>query len=145
MSADSAAAPAAAAAAAVAEGVAPAPLDPQTALREVVKKALAHDGVRRGLREAVRALDRGVARLCITAGDCDEANYKKLIKALCKEFNVKIIEVPKRLELGEIVGQAKRRADGTSRKAVRCSCAVITDFGEDSPALNVLLEHVRSQ
>ena len=36
-------------------------------------------------------------------------------------------------------------ADGTVRKAVRCSVAVVTDFGEDSAALSVVLNYVKSQ
>lgn len=48
-------------------------------------------------------------------------------------------------EIGEWVGLAKLNADGTVKKAVRCSVAVVTDYGEDSPALDVVLNYVKSQ
>jgi small subunit ribosomal protein S12e len=47
-------------------------------------------------------------------------------------------------KLGEWVGLAKLAADGTVRKAVRCSVAVVTEFGESTHALDVVLKYVKS-
>lgn len=94
---------------------------------------------------SAKALDRGSARLCILSKDCDNAEYKKLVQALCAEGSVPLIMADAGKEIGEWVGLAKLNADGTVRKAVRCSVAVVTDFGEETPALNVVLNYVKSQ
>merc|ERR1711982_269332 len=91
------------------------------ALKEVLKKALIHGG----LRECAKALDRRNARICCLAKDCENEEYKKLIRALCAEGDVKVIMV------------------GSVKKAVRTSVAVVTDFGEETRALSVLLDYLK--
>jgi hypothetical protein len=86
-----------AAAAPVAAGT----MDVFQALQEVLKKSLIHDGVVRGLRESVKALDRRQAHLCVLAGNCDEPNYVALVRALCDEHDIKLIKVPESKQLGE--------------------------------------------
>merc|ERR1719506_1534899 len=89
------------------------------ALKEVVKKAMAYDGLVKGLNQVGKALDRKDAHLCILAKDCDDPKYKKLITALAKQNGIPLIEVDKRQDLGEWVGQCKYDKKGEA-KSQRC-------------------------
>jgi small subunit ribosomal protein S12e len=93
----------------------------------------------------VKVLDRGTGKLCVLSKTCDNDEYTRLVQALCTESNIPLIVADEGKLLGEWVGLAKLSADGTVRKAVRCSVAVVTDFGEETPALNFVLDYVRSQ
>merc|ERR1712115_731972 len=136
---DDAPMPAAAAAAAAA------PMDIQKAIQEVLKEALIHDGLARGLRETTKALDKRQAIACILAENCDEENYKKPIKALCMEHEIPLITVDDGQKLGEWAGLCKIDKEGEARKIVRCSCVVIKDWGKPSQAQEYLEDHIKKQ
>ena len=70
------------------------------ALKGVLKIALMHDGLARGLREASKALDRRQAHMCVLNEACEEEAYKKLVVALCSEHKIPLIKVPDGKELG---------------------------------------------
>ncbi len=74
------------------------------ALKGVLKVALIHDGLARGLREASKALDRRQAHMCVLNEACEEEAYKKLVVALCSEHNIPLIKVPDGKELGQWAG-----------------------------------------
>merc|ERR1712151_138971 len=123
---------------------APAVFDVEVALQEVLQNALAYDGLKRGLHEACKALDARQVKLCCLANDCDQAEYKKLIEGLCVKHGVSLMKVKTREELGKWVGLCKIDDEGKATKIVKCSCAVITGFGDDSEALRGLEEHIRT-
>ena len=108
-----------------------APLSVEEALQKVLKNALCHDGLRRGLHECCKALDRSEVKLCVLSSACNEPAYTKLVEALCAEHGVNLMKVSDGKQLGEWVGLAKVDKEGTARKVVGCSCAVVTDFGEE--------------
>lgn len=80
-------------------------MDVNTAVQVVLKKALSHDGLSRGLHEAARAIERGQAQLCVLADDCNQPDYKKLIEALCAEQGVNLIAVAEAKQLGQWAGE----------------------------------------
>lgn len=118
-------------------------MDLMKALQEVLKKALVHDGLVRGLNEAAKALDRGEAQLCILASDCDEPNYSKLIEALCAEHDVSLVKVPDKKQLGEWAGLCKIDEEGNATKVVGATCVVVKEFGESSHGYEFLVEYLK--
>ncbi|BDA45701.1 40S ribosomal protein S12 [Coccomyxa sp. Obi] len=121
------------------------PMDVNTALQMVLKKALAHDGLARGLHETARALDRGEAQLCVLAEDCNQPDYKKLVEALCAEHNVSLLSVPEAKQLGQWAGLCKIDAEGEARKVVGCSSVVVTDYGEETAGLSIVQEYLKNR
>lgn len=117
-------------------------IDHLEALRRVLRKSAASNGLRRGLHETAKVLDNGTARLCCLAADCDHPEYVGLIKALCGS-KVPIIEIESRDKLGEWCGLIKLDEEGAVRKAVKTSVAAVTDFGEDSHELRILMAHLK--
>eukprot|EP00163_Fabomonas_tropica_P018972 TRINITY_DN3339_c0_g1_i1.p1 TRINITY_DN3339_c0_g1~~TRINITY_DN3339_c0_g1_i1.p1 ORF type:complete len:144 (+),score=40.04 TRINITY_DN3339_c0_g1_i1:401-832(+) len=129
--------------AAPAEGATNEPMDIMKALQLVLKNALFADGLKRGLHEAAKALDKRQAHLCVLANNCEEAPYVKLVEALCAQNGINLIKVPEGKTLGEWAGLCKIDREGNPRKVVGCSCVVVTDYGRESEALDVLLEHFK--
>lgn len=111
----------------------------------VLKLALIHDGLARGLREASKALDRRQAHMCVLNEACEEEAYKKLVVALCSEHKIPLIKVPDGKLLGEWAGLCILDREGNARKVVNCSCVVVRDWGEESQERNVLLNYFQTE
>jgi len=123
--------------------VANAPLDPQSALQQVLLTSLHNDGLARGLHESVKALDRREAHLCVLSSGCNEPAYVKLITALCSEHQIPLIKVEDSKQLGEWVGLCKRNSEQKAVKVVGCSCAVIRSWGEETEARQYIMNHIK--
>jgi len=121
------------------------PLDPQSALRQVLRNSLYSDGLARGLHEAVKTLDRKEAHLCVLSKSCDEPQYSRLITALCREHAIPLIHVDDSKILGEWAGLCKYNVDGKAVKVVGCSCVVVRQWGIESAAREYLQDHIRKQ
>lgn len=116
----------------------------ESALVEVLRRSMIHDGLARGLRESVKALDRRQAHLCVLAESCEEKEYIRLVEALCAEHQIQLLKVPDGNKLGEWVGLCKIDKNGVAQKVVTCNCVVVRDFGEESEHLTVLLNSFKS-
>ncbi|CAO1401815.1 unnamed protein product [Diamesa serratosioi] len=119
-------------------------MDVNAALQEVLKKSLVTDGLVHGIHQACKALDKRQAVLCILSESCDEPQYKQLITALCSEHQIPLIRVDSSKKLGEWSGLCKIDKEGKPRKICGCSCVVIKNFGEETPALDIVKEHLRA-
>lgn len=142
------------------------------ALKGVLKLALMHDGLARGLREASKSLDRRQAHMCVLNEACEEEAYKKLVIALCNEHKIPLIKVPDGKQLGEWAGLCKfcisalpvdkmssrdsvltltypiigvLDREGNARKVVNCSCVVVKDWGEESNERSILLNYFQTE
>ncbi len=121
------------------------PLTLDTALEQVIQKAQVHDGLVHGLNEVVKALDRNEAELVLLASDCQEDKYKKLVSAFAEQNKTPLIEIPKRVTLGEWVGYHKRDEEGNKRKIKGVSSVVIKAYGNtDSEAYAFVQNHIKS-
>merc|ERR1712169_157557 len=119
-------------------------IDIETAIQEVLKRALIANGLGRGLRECQKALEQGSVHLCILATDCNEPAYVSLITALCLERGVKLFKVNKAKKLGEWAGLRKVDREGQARKVVSSSCVVIKNYGEETKYLTFLLNYLET-
>mmetsp|Transcript_31415 Transcript_31415/g.27762 ORF Transcript_31415/g.27762 Transcript_31415/m.27762 type:complete len:147 (+) Transcript_31415:81-521(+) len=120
------------------------PMDPQIALQLVLRTSLFHDGLARGLHEAVKALDRREAHLCVLSSGCNEPAYTKLIVALCKEHDIPLLKVADGKTLGEWAGLCKYNSEHKAVKVVGCSCVVVKSWGEETEARQYILQHIKS-
>ncbi|KAJ2972022.1 hypothetical protein NQ176_g7395 [Zarea fungicola] len=116
----------------------------QDALKGVLKLALMHDGLARGLRESSKALDRRQAHMCVLNENCEEDAYKKLVAALCSEHKIPLIKVQDGKQLGEWAGLCVLDREGNARKVVNCSCVVVKDWGEESQERSVIMNYFQS-
>ena len=58
-------------------------------------------------------------------------NYKKIVKALCKENNVPLVTIKQGASLGEYIGICKYDSQNNVRKPRKCSSVVLREFPAD--------------
>ena len=117
-------------------------LDLKSALKAVLRTALYHDGLSRGLKQVVKSLDRREAHLCILSDSCDVNGYTALVTALCTENKIPLVQVDDSKLLGEWAGLCKYNADGDAVKVVGCSAVVIKSWGEETIARKFIQDHI---
>lgn len=90
-------------------------------------------------------LFRREAQLCVLATDCDEPMYIKLVEALCKQHDISLIKVEDSKKLGEWAGLCKIDKEGKARNIVGCKCVVVKDYGQETPAHDVLTDYLKTR
>ena len=88
---------------------------------------------------------RRQALLCLLANNCDEPAYTKLVEALCQEHQIKLLKVDSNKKLDEWAGLCKIDREGKARKVVGCSCVVVTDYGNSTQTLDIVIEYFKSK
>merc|ERR1712210_249570 len=109
------------------------------AIKSVIKKSQANDGLVKGLNEVLKALDRKQALLCVLADDCEDLKYKKFVTAMAKSNNIPLITVDKRMDLGEWLGHCAYDKEGKARKVKGTSSVAIKNYGEETEDLAFVL------
>ncbi|SCU78955.1 LADA_0A08812g1_1 [Lachancea dasiensis] len=115
----------------------------EDALKVVLRTALVHDGLARGLRESAKALTRGEAQLAVLVDSVTEDNIIKLVEGLANdpENKVPLIKVADAKQLGEWAGLGKIDREGNARKVVGASVVVVKNWGADTEERQMILEH----
>ncbi|OBS57711.1 hypothetical protein A6R68_11162 [Neotoma lepida] len=113
-------------------------MDANTTLQEVLKTTLIHDGLAwHGIYEAAKALDKCQALLCVLVCNCDESVYVKLVKALCAEHQINLIDDKK---LG---GWVARKLRKLSERGSLIKCVMVKDYGKEDQAKDVMEEYFK--
>ncbi|CAI4787883.1 40S ribosomal protein S12 [Saccharomyces cerevisiae] len=119
----------------------------EDALKVVLRTALVHDGLARGLRESTKVLTRGEALLVVLVSSVTEANIIKLVEGLANdpENKVPLIKVADAKQLGEWAGLGKIDREGNARKVVGASVVVVKNWGAETDELSMIMEHFSQQ
>lgn len=73
---------------------------------EAVEIARTTGKIRKGANEATKAIEKGDAKLVVYAGDVSPKEIVMHLPLLCKEKNVKCVEISKKEDLGAAAGLA---------------------------------------
>ncbi len=80
--------------------------DIQDKALEVVEAAKTTGKIKKGVNEATKAVERGVAKLVLVAKDVNPAEITMHLEPLCSEKNIPLVEVSSKEELGTAAGLA---------------------------------------
>merc|ERR1711908_91446 len=85
-------------------------------LRGAIRKAKMRDGLAKGIREVIRAIELGESSVVLLAEDCNHAEYKKLVECMCAQNDVPLVKVQSKMDLGAMCGLVKLDTDGNPVK-----------------------------
>merc|ERR1739838_643413 len=128
--------------------------DMKSACKDIIRNAMVADGLIKGIHETAKRIEHSdskqKAKLVILAKSVEESepNYNKLVKALCREKEVPLIEFPDSETLGVYCGLYPRQSDGTfntERKKISCGVACIVDYGMHSQGYEFVLKELAKE
>lgn len=96
---------------------------------ELVEMARETGKIRKGVNEATKAAERGIAKLVVVADDVDPPEIIMHLQPLCDEKKIALVRVPSRSELG--------RACGID---VSTAAVAVIDAGEGKKKLDGILK-----
>lgn len=67
-------------------------MDVNSALQDVLKPTLMHEGLARGIGDATKASDKCQARPCVLASNRDEPMYFRPVEAHCDERQINLVK-----------------------------------------------------
>ncbi len=94
---------------------------------DIVEKVAKTGKLDKGINEATKAIERGVAKLVIVATDVNPKELIQHIPILCKEKNIKYAEVDSKQKLGIAAGIG-----------VSCSAIAVIESGDASKDISAL-------
>lgn len=71
---------------------------------EIIEIARETGKIRKGVNEATKAAERGIAKLVISAEDVDPPEIVMHLEPLCDEKKIQYVKVPSKAELGRAAG-----------------------------------------
>lgn len=71
---------------------------------EIIETARDTGKIRKGINEATKAVERGIAKLVVVAEDVDPKEITMHLPPLCEEKNIPLRAVPSKNELGRAAG-----------------------------------------
>lgn len=95
---------------------------------ELVEAAKTTGKIKKGVNEATKAIERGVAKIVLAAKDVNPPEVIMHLSPLCQEKNIPLVEVPSKEELGTAAGLA-----------VSTAAVAVVDEGEGKKLLKDIL------
>lgn len=71
---------------------------------EAIETARETGKIRKGVNEATKAIERGIAKLVVVADDVDPPEIVMHMPLLCEEKKIPLVKVPSKSELGRAAG-----------------------------------------
>jgi len=101
---------------------------------EVVEAAKTTGKIKKGVNEATKAVERGVAKLVLVAKDVNPSEVIMHLEPLCREKNIPLVEVTSKEELGTAAGLS-----------VATAAVAVVDEGEGKKALKDIVMKLKPE